>query len=200
MTLHERHGVWDHRSIECLFNSFFGLTSKEHQQSALHTLYERNPPVERFPSQKAIDAPPYHGFLNANTPLDSQNSKSAHTCNATRKPPSGSIMIDNKPLLSWGRHRRENKCNSAHYWCGKCFLTSTAVSMNRRWTQGIGDQLHPIEFMAVVTYRMGHFLRPPLWVAKYDDVIKCKHFPRNWPFVTKTSDAELWCFLWSALE
>ena len=42
-----------------------------------------------------------------------------------------------------------------------------------------------------------------------DDVIKWKHFPRNWPFVwgihrsrwiphTKASDAELWCFLWSA--
>ena len=38
-----------------------------------------------------------------------------------------------------------------------------------------------------------------------DDVIKWKHFPRNWPFVrgihrsrwiphTKASDAELWCF------
>ena len=44
-----------------------------------------------------------------------------------------------------------------------------------------------------------------------DDVIKWKHFPRNWPFVrgihrsrwiprTKASDAELWCFLWSASE
>ena len=45
----------------------------------------------------------------------------------------------------------------------------------------------------------------------HDDVIKWKHFPRNWPFVrgihrsrwiphTKASDAELWCFLWSASE
>ena len=45
----------------------------------------------------------------------------------------------------------------------------------------------------------------------YDDVIKWKHFPRNWPFVrgihrsrwiphTKASDAELWCFLSSASE
>ena len=39
----------------------------------------------------------------------------------------------------------------------------------------------------------------------HDDVIKWKHFPRNWTFVrsrwiphTKASDAELWCFLWSA--
>ena len=45
--------------------------------------------------------------------------------------------------------------------------------------------------------------------SMHDDVIKWKHFPRYWPFVrgihrspvnsrTKASDAELWCFLWSA--
>ena len=45
----------------------------------------------------------------------------------------------------------------------------------------------------------------------HDDVIKWKHFLRYWPFVrgihrspvnsrTKASDAELWCFLWSAPE
>ena len=38
----------------------------------------------------------------------------------------------------------------------------------------------------------------------HDDVIKWKHFPCYWPFVRgihrghKASDAELWCFLWSA--
>ena len=43
----------------------------------------------------------------------------------------------------------------------------------------------------------------------HDDVIKWKQYPRYWPFVreftghrwiprTKPSDAELWCFLWSA--
>ena len=48
-------------------------------------------------------------------------------------------------------------------------------------------------------------------MAIHDDVIKWKHFPRNWPFVrgihrsrwiphTKASDADLWCFLWSASE
>ena len=49
------------------------------------------------------------------------------------------------------------------------------------------------------------------FVIKYDDVIKWKRFPRYWPSVleihqsrwiphTKASDAELWCFLWSASE
>ena len=48
------------------------------------------------------------------------------------------------------------------------------------------------------------------WPA-HDDVIKWRHFPRYWPFVRgihrspvnsphKASDAELWCFLWSASE
>ena len=48
-------------------------------------------------------------------------------------------------------------------------------------------------------------------MQKHDDVIKWKHFPRNCSFVrgihrsrriphTKASDAELWCFLWSASE
>ena len=48
-------------------------------------------------------------------------------------------------------------------------------------------------------------------LSVHDDVIKWKHFPRHWPFVrgihrsrwiprTKASDAELWCFLWSASE
>ena len=47
----------------------------------------------------------------------------------------------------------------------------------------------------------------PLKAVTHDDVIKWKHFPRNWPFVrgihrsrwiphTKASDAKLWCFLW----
>ena len=45
----------------------------------------------------------------------------------------------------------------------------------------------------------------------YYNVIKWKHFPRYWPFVrgiralpvdslTRASDAEFWCFLWTAHE
>ena len=45
----------------------------------------------------------------------------------------------------------------------------------------------------------------------HDDVIKCRHFLHCWPFVkrihwspvvllTKNSDVERWCFLWSAPE
>ena len=49
------------------------------------------------------------------------------------------------------------------------------------------------------------------YFEQHNDVIKWKHFSRYWPFVreihrsrwiplTKASDAELWCFLWSAPE
>ena len=62
-----------------------------------------------------------------------------------------------------------------------------------------------------------HLLCEPYWgcaATFHDDVIKWKLFqlfPRYWPFVrgvhrsrwiphTRASDAELWCFLWSASE
>ena len=46
---------------------------------------------------------------------------------------------------------------------------------------------------------------------RHNDVVKWKHYSRHWPFVrgihrppvvslTRTSDAELWCFLWSVPE
>ena len=42
---------------------------------------------------------------------------------------------------------------------------------------------------------------PFLIVIMHDDVIKWEHFPRYWWIPhTKASDAELWCFLWSASE
>ena len=36
--MHERHTVLDHRSLECLFNSLFGITSKKHQRFVLLAL------------------------------------------------------------------------------------------------------------------------------------------------------------------
>ena len=51
-------------------------------------------------------------------------------------------------------------------------------------------------------------LKWPCWMTnslKHGDVIKWKHFPRYWPGprlipLTKPSDAELSCFLWSSPE
>ena len=71
-----------------------------------------------------------------------------------------------------------------------CFLTATSHYLKQCW----------LIISKVQCYLGGH-----------DDVIKWKHFPHYWPFVrwihwspvnshTKASDAELWCFLWSASE
>ena len=52
-------------------------------------------------------------------------------------------------------------------------------------------------FLALALIKFG-------WQIDHDAVIKCRHFPRYWPFVrgihrwiplTKASDAEFWCFL-----
>ena len=58
-------------------------------------------------------------------------------------------------------------------------------------------------------YKMAPYVAVYSYCMQHDDVIKWKHFPRNWSFVrgihrwilrTKASDAELWCFLWFASE
>ena len=77
------------------------------------------------------------------------------------------------------------------------------------WEESIADlrtsleKSHWCESCSLPGINMHNFL--------HYDVIKWKHFPRYWPFVwgihrsrwiphTKASDAELWCFLWSAPE
>ena len=42
---HDRHGISNYWSVECLFNSLFRLTTKKHQRSALISLCEGNPLV-----------------------------------------------------------------------------------------------------------------------------------------------------------
>ena len=56
-TSNDRPGFSNHRSIECLFNSLFRLTTKEHQMSALLSICEGNPPVTGgFPAQRDNNA------------------------------------------------------------------------------------------------------------------------------------------------
>ena len=51
-TSYDRHGVSNYRSIECLFNRLYRLTTKKHQMSTL-----RNPPVTGgFPTQRDSNA------------------------------------------------------------------------------------------------------------------------------------------------
>ena len=76
--------------------------------------------------------------------------------------------------------------------------------MTRYFTQGGVIRIIPY-------FNFTKFLRNPITPPHDDDVIRWKHFPHYWPFVrgihwspvdslTKASDAELWCFPWSAPE
>ena len=86
------------------------------------------------------------------------------------------------------------RIKSNHILLNYCSTTCTT------WTSGISCKIHR-------RFR-GNFY---WFLFSDDDVIKWNHFPRYWPFVreftgprwiprTKASDAELWCFLWSASE
>ena len=44
-TSNDRHGVWNYRFIECMFNILFKLITKKHQRPALLALCEGNPPI-----------------------------------------------------------------------------------------------------------------------------------------------------------
>ena len=92
------------------------------------------------------------------------------------------------------------------------------------WVEGRGWRLSPKFFrMRVYLIHLKHIstgehslhiswrsTHPYIYISYFqDDVMKWKYVPPYWPFVrgihqslvnspTKASDAELWCFLWSA--
>ena len=89
----------------------------------------------------------------------------------------------------------------------KC-LSEMRKSEKRSWAPIQGQYLVPI---CDRWSSDNSLVWPRIKINLHDDVIKWKHFPRYWPFVrgihgspvisrTKASDAELWCFLWSASE
>ena len=109
--------------------------------------------------------------------------------------------------------------NSPHkgQWCGALMFSLICVWIND-WvnTREAGDLKryrahHDVIVMVSCRVRYLHGVcMIPLGVG-HDDVIQWRHFPRHWPFVRgihrssmdsphKASDAELWCFLWSAPE
>ena len=78
-------------------------------------------------------------------------------------------------------------------------------------TPGHGSRLTPFHFRVISHAIPSCDVNVKTWIGWYnkralhDDVIRWRHFPRNWPFVrgihrsrwiphTKASDAELWCF------
>ena len=82
------------------------------------------------------------------------------------------------------------------------------IAMIKRWMSF--EPLHELPQICPLSWSQVFVVRC-LTILLHDDVIKWKHFPRNWPFVrgihrsrwiphTKASDVELWGFLWSASE
>ena len=82
------------------------------------------------------------------------------------------------------------------WWRHQPYVNSHHKALSRRITRNV-----PGQWQRTLALMMG----------SHDDVIKWKHFPRNWPFVrgihrsrriphTKASDAGVWCFPWSASE
>ena len=107
-------------------------------------------------------------------------------------------------------------------YCFKSVWLSTKplhepILIYNRWGSVTQDQVHKISIRKMslkkntVVKLLPHLSGANELILLHDDVIKWKHFPRYWPFVrgihrprwiphTKASDAELWCFIWSAPE
>ena len=92
-------------------------------------------------------------------------------------------------------------------------LAVPTVPTNLVTQHGYGVYIHQQNFVEINLLKFGNSTnswvaycwRVRLLIAMHDDVIKWKHFPRYWPYVrgttgnpiTKASDGELWCFVWS---
>ena len=101
---------------------------------------------------------------------------------------------------------------------GQClmviWLFSSRYSIGRLPSESCSkERRRDISRVIVGHFEWHHLINRKLRVIiNYDDVIKWKHFTRYWPFVRgihrspvnsltqSPSDAELWCFLWSAPE
>ena len=96
-------------------------------------------------------------------------------------------------------------------WWWRMIVTETEMSLIWRKKISLAAIFVVIcvVIFTILVQLMTLFLPHWWWLSRWhDDVIKWKHFPRYWPFVrvihrhrwiplTKASDAEFWCFLWS---
>ena len=120
----------------------------------------------------------------------------------------------------WGIHR--SRVNSPHkgQWRGALMFSLICNRINGCVNNGEAGDLRrhrahydvtvmPKVLLLTMWTKFWLICSHELLLRLHDDVIKWKHFPRNWPFVwgihrsrwiprTKASEAELWCFLWSA--
>ena len=148
--------------------------------SVLLVLCERNSPVTReFPSQRAVTRSLVVSLISA----------WIHG------------WVNNREVGEWGRNR-------AHY-------DVTVMLCNFDGGLGIAAAQTPVKF-GTNRRTLNSYIAVPIFryiwrkeASRPNDVIECKHFPRNWPFLRgihrwiprkNASDAELWCFLWSTVK
>ena len=105
-------------------------------------------------------------------------------------------------------HTREICNGTREKHSAKCWMSNWIVSKETVYLNLL--LIHKTSFARTINHDF-IFKSGIYYPTSHDDVIKWKHFPRYWPFVwgihrdrwiprTKASDAELWCFLWSAPE
>ena len=176
----ERDGVSNHQRLYCLLNCLFRRRSEKTSKLCVTGLCERNPPVTgRFPSQRA----------------NSAENVSIWWCHHTHL-----LMNCHELIIAFCPLNKYSEARKATWICP---LSRQVVFDNRGSEHGF-LKIEPGLWLNSIA--LGNFA---VWL--HDDVIKWKHFPHYWPFVrgihrsrwiprTKASDAELWCFLWSAPE
>ena len=97
-------------------------------------------------------------------------------------------------------------------WIQALVLCRSTLFISVSFCFGLMNSNHGVNVIFFTNILQGYFTGTgAIYYPSSSDVIKWKHFPRNWPFVrgihrsrwiphTKASDAELWCLLWSASE
>ena len=122
--------------------------------------------------------------------------------------------MNSKINMNYATYYGPQKQYYAMAWCiGKCISVSDTSSFEIWFILSSSCSITQWCHVRVQSHTREHTPMEELKHNKYwhDDVIKCKHFPRNWPFVrettsqqwiplTKARDVELWCFLPSMPE
>ena len=115
-----------------------------------------------------------------------------------------------KPSMSWCYHSyKSSKLSKKRTSNPKPIRSQNAALSCSYYSHALLSYGAYVTVILQMAYRVSHKICTRFY---HDDVIKWKYFARYWPFVrgihrspvnsphTKASDAELWCFLWSAPE
>ena len=157
-----------------------------------------------------------HTHIHTNTPVHTNSwwlIRAVVSCVITDSGMS-CCLSDVKPFLESMRSywRLGHYRNKLHLNVNTHTYTLYAVFHREMFLSQCRDIIYNPETVTTPTPVLQHVYAHALeTVPQHNDVMKWKHFPRNWPFVrefighrwmplTKDSDAELWCFLWSAPE